>query len=206
MLRVTIELLSAITGETSKLGVAFLSNDGKGTRERGNYDVRVMRKGVESPLGKATREGRVEDYPRLAYSVWRLVARGLHAAFPEEREPGIAKLNASVMGGLKEIARLARLAGIPSGSMYDDRTHGEVSEALAWIDAGNAESDDVTYVGDALGCGKPAGDAREEFQRSIFRGLKLLAAGYSREHGEQINETQAGDVLNARTFVNALPV
>jgi hypothetical protein len=72
------------------LGRMFIYNAG-GTDERGDYEVRVCRKGNFNPGVAAiqtgdgfTRTGRVENYPRLAYNIWRLVLRGLRSAFPEE--------------------------------------------------------------------------------------------------------------------------
>lgn len=91
MIRVTIELVSAITGNTSEIGRMYITNDGEGSAERGSYDVAVCRRGttrIPAPcdlLGpKPTRSGRVENYPRLAYNVWRLISRALLSAFPEE--------------------------------------------------------------------------------------------------------------------------
>lgn len=88
MIRVTIELMSAITGRTSMLGRMFIANDGGGTVERGNYNVAVAKKGYQPelwPIDHAVaRTGKVTDYPRLAYNVWRLIARSVLAAFPEE--------------------------------------------------------------------------------------------------------------------------
>ncbi len=82
MIIVTIELESAITNKRSKLGVMHITNEGTGTTKRGNYLVRVMRKGSwHSPL----RTGGVNNYPRASYSVWRLVMRALKDAFPEEK-------------------------------------------------------------------------------------------------------------------------
>lgn len=75
-----------------ELGRAFIVNDGSGDRETGHYTVSVNRKGqtrVPSsivPKGpRPFREGRVGPYPRLRYSVWRLVLRSLMSCFPEER-------------------------------------------------------------------------------------------------------------------------
>ena len=82
MIIVTIELQSAITNERSKLGEMHICNDGTGTAERGNYFAHVMRKGS---WNKPQRHGRVYDYPRNSYSVWRLVMRALKDAFPEEK-------------------------------------------------------------------------------------------------------------------------
>ena len=80
MIVVKVELHSAVTGIVSEIGRTILVNDGTGTRSRGNYHVAVMRKGSRQTL----RNGRVEDYPRLSYNVWRLVSRALLSAFPEE--------------------------------------------------------------------------------------------------------------------------
>ena len=82
MIIVTIELQSAITGKRSKLGEMYISNDGTGTAERGNYLAHVMRKGS---WHKPQRRGVVKNYPRASYSVWRLVMRALKDAFPEEK-------------------------------------------------------------------------------------------------------------------------
>lgn len=197
MLKVTIELLSAITHRTSTLGVMYLSNDGQGTRERGNYDVRVMRKGVTSPLGKTTREGRVEDYPRLAYNVWRLIGRAIHAAFPEEREPGIAKLNADVMNGLHAFRAAFDAQFAPDRNQY-------ARAAQEWLDAAGAEPDtDDARVSEALGCNMPEGDAREAFQRSIFRGLKAVRHRWHATGTE--SEQTLTDIDNALKFIEALP-
>ena len=86
MIVVTVELWSARTGEKTVLGQTTICNVG-GTEKRGNYAVRVGRKGQSLEDGhlNPTREGRVEHYPRLGYSVWRLVIRALRSAFPEER-------------------------------------------------------------------------------------------------------------------------
>ncbi len=82
MIIVTIELQSAITNKRSKLGVMHICNDGTGTVKRGNYFAHIMRKGS---WNKPVRLGKVKDYPRASYSVWRLVMRALKDAFPEEK-------------------------------------------------------------------------------------------------------------------------
>jgi hypothetical protein len=99
VIKVTIELLSAITHRTTQIGCMYLANDGDksdGTGGRlGDYLVGVCRRGSEAvpapvnPDGqKPTRSGRVRDYPRNSYNVWRLIGRAIFASFPEER--GIA--------------------------------------------------------------------------------------------------------------------
>lgn len=91
MIIVDITLLPASGGEPRHLGRMVLTNDGAGTLKRGNYDVAVLRKGklrlatAELDDRAVTRRGRVEDYPRKSYSVWRLVLRALRKCFPEDK-------------------------------------------------------------------------------------------------------------------------
>jgi len=73
-----------------EIGRTFIYNDG-GTDELGDYEVRVCRRGrLERTTQQIvdgegfTRTGRIENYPRLAFNVWRLVLRALRSAFPEE--------------------------------------------------------------------------------------------------------------------------
>lgn len=82
-------------GDESKryeLGRTYIYNDGGGTGKRGNYEVRVCRKGSFTPdarkivSGKGfTRTGRVDNWPRKSYNIWRLILRCLMSAFPEEK-------------------------------------------------------------------------------------------------------------------------
>ncbi len=64
-----------------ELGRMLIDNVG-GTNKRGDYRVRVLRKGSET---KVLREGEVMNYPRLSYNIWRLVCRALKGTFPEEK-------------------------------------------------------------------------------------------------------------------------
>lgn len=57
-------------------------NKGSGSLIRGDYSVKVMRRGTKD---KVQRTGEVTSYPRESYSVWRLVMRALKSAFPEEK-------------------------------------------------------------------------------------------------------------------------
>lgn len=76
-----------------ELGRMYIANRGESRDpRRGDYDVAVCRRGsdaVPQPISDygplPTRRGEVRDYPRLSYNVWRLIARALLAAFPEER-------------------------------------------------------------------------------------------------------------------------
>jgi len=77
--------------KSRELGRAYIANDGTGDLERGNYTVAVCRKGSKrvprpiDPQGpNATRGAKIFDYPRLSYSVWRLITRSLKTCFPEE--------------------------------------------------------------------------------------------------------------------------
>lgn len=95
MIVVRIELHAASTGRVKEIGVMRLANIG-GDAERGDYEVRVQRReerelpGVpcdfESWDEPVTRTGAVKAFPRLSYNVWRLVARALLSAFPEEQK------------------------------------------------------------------------------------------------------------------------
>lgn len=80
MLVVKIELHSAITGQVTEIGKMIIANDGTGTREVGNYDVRLGRRGVQELskiYHKPSRRGRVLEYRRLSKSVWELVSKAL---------------------------------------------------------------------------------------------------------------------------------
>lgn len=75
MIVVRVDLVSAVTGRTSPLGSMRISNDGTGTRTRGNYNGETLRKGHDPlRLGGHVRSGRVEGYGRVAKPVWDLVA------------------------------------------------------------------------------------------------------------------------------------
>ena len=93
MIVVRIELHIARTGRVKEIGRMLIANVG-GSDKRGDYQVRVLRRKDSFREGEpcdftqwkspATRTGEVKSYPRLAYNVWRLVARALKSAFPEE--------------------------------------------------------------------------------------------------------------------------
>lgn len=99
MIVVRVELWSAVTKKKTTLAVATICNTkvSQGGK-RGDYVVNVAHKrsidksnthnvtaAVQASVNNPLRSGKVEDYPRLAYSVWRLVTRALKSAFPEER-------------------------------------------------------------------------------------------------------------------------
>lgn len=83
MIRITVELISANDRSIETIGRAYLFNDGTSTdRKRGSYNVRVCKRGSDTII---QRTGRVENFPRESYSIWRLVIRALLSAFPEEK-------------------------------------------------------------------------------------------------------------------------
>lgn len=143
MIVVKIELHSAVNGSVSEIGRMVIANDGDSdTVVRGNYDVAVCRRGstaVPAPIDpdgpKATRTGRVEDYPRIAYNVWRLIARAVLAAFPEERtskHTGKPVLDEQVMRGLE----LMRLHLDDDGHEWGFEQTTAVQAARAWLSQG----------------------------------------------------------------------
>lgn len=82
MIRVTVELLSAVDGRRETLGVMDICNDGSGTERNGNYIGRLYRKGTNN----IHRIGKVENFPRHSYVVWRLVLRMLADIFKDQEK------------------------------------------------------------------------------------------------------------------------
>jgi hypothetical protein len=101
MITVKIELWKRGNPEdVEEIGRMYIANDDRRSRldpSRGDYHVAVCRRGTTAvpreiygsdgpaDMPKAARAGSVQDYPRLAYNVWRLIARSLRSAFPEEK-------------------------------------------------------------------------------------------------------------------------
>lgn len=84
MIVVKVELHNANNGEISEIGRAIIFNDGSGTAERGNYGVRIGRKGNTlnaAILSHPQKQAKVLDYPRQSYTVWELVRRSLNAVY-----------------------------------------------------------------------------------------------------------------------------
>lgn len=78
MIIVTVSLLSAVTHEVSTLAMMTISNDGTGSDDVGNYDVRRLAKPAFK-LDKPSSVAHVAGHHRKADSVWRLVAKALRA-------------------------------------------------------------------------------------------------------------------------------
>lgn len=82
MITLQLDLHSKRTGKTTSLGSAVIINDGTSTDpKRGDYEISVARKNT----GQTLRRGKIKKFPRLSYNVWRMVARLLLEAFPEEK-------------------------------------------------------------------------------------------------------------------------
>ena len=69
-----------------EIGRMTITNDGtitKGNKDkRGSYDIAVMRRGTTD---RVQRRGRLENYAREAYCIWRLVGESLKKAFEVEK-------------------------------------------------------------------------------------------------------------------------
>ncbi len=147
MLKVTIELVSAVTGRTSEIGRMFIANDGEASKvnpKLGDYTVAVCKRGtsaVPAPIDElgpcSVRSGTVRDYPRHEHTVWRLVTQALHVAFPEEVLPAKRKakdypaLDATVMRGLQSLRHYLDAA------QHNGTTMADVVAAHEWLDAAN---------------------------------------------------------------------
>jgi hypothetical protein len=73
MIRVTVELISAVTGKTETLGVGTITNDGTGTIACGNYRVHLSRRTPGPPW----RSANLYDFPRRKLCAWDLLYRAL---------------------------------------------------------------------------------------------------------------------------------
>lgn len=86
MIVVKVELHSAITGKVETLSSVVISNDGKGSKKLGNYEVLQFRKSVDPSDPKShwwkrkpVRKGRVKNHPRLSQPVLKLVSKALRS-------------------------------------------------------------------------------------------------------------------------------
>lgn len=84
MIVVRVELWSAITGQKTDLGSVVIDNLGSGSRTRGDYRVRQVKKGgdlMDMVRGAANpvRQSHVMGHPRLSNPVLNLVFKALKA-------------------------------------------------------------------------------------------------------------------------------
>lgn len=73
MLKITIELISAIDGHQELVGIGYIINDGSGTPMSGNYDISIMR-GKEL---RALDRSHITNFPREIMDAWDLLYIGL---------------------------------------------------------------------------------------------------------------------------------
>ncbi len=82
MLRVTIEVIPSFSPDKPEtIATAIIINNGTGTKELGNYDVRFNETGRTSPL-----EVSVTEFPRLAYGPWGLLLAALNVPAEQLRK------------------------------------------------------------------------------------------------------------------------
>jgi len=74
MLLITVELISARTGQRSTLGFAEIYNDATGDEGTGNYVCKLYKWGAGRRVWKA---GSVSMFPRLKLGPWDLMYRAL---------------------------------------------------------------------------------------------------------------------------------
>jgi hypothetical protein len=94
MIRVTVELISAIDGKRSTLGVMDICNTGNSPNpKRSDYRGFLYKKGtvhkdqfIITNENNIHRRGSVEDFPRQSYVVWRLVLRMLRDMFKDQEK------------------------------------------------------------------------------------------------------------------------
>jgi hypothetical protein len=83
MIRVTVELISAISPDRNEiLGIAEIANTG-GSRTRGNYSVRLSKRGKQT--AQTWRVGEVREFPRLRLGGWDLLYQA-HKACVGDRQ------------------------------------------------------------------------------------------------------------------------
>lgn len=62
-----------------EIGAAMITNQGTGTRDAGNYTVRLMKSAEYARSPGVWKRGEVEGFPRLRLGPWDLLYRALHA-------------------------------------------------------------------------------------------------------------------------------
>lgn len=82
MIIVKVELHSAIDKTIQELARMYISNDGTGTEEVGNYKVELLKRGTTSVY----RVGKVLNHARKRLSVWILVVKALGSVFKDPKE------------------------------------------------------------------------------------------------------------------------
>jgi hypothetical protein len=94
MIRVTVELCSAITGKVEFKMVAKIVNDGKTSRinpARGSYECQLLDKN-----GDLWSTSEVHNFPRKNKHVWYLVGRAIWVALAKKDHEREAKKDARI--------------------------------------------------------------------------------------------------------------
>jgi hypothetical protein len=80
MIKIIVELTSAIDGHKEILGEAKICNDGTGTKTNGNYSYELKGKsGHQLKHGK----GKVKNFKRKQNNVWKLIYEVLNNHYNE---------------------------------------------------------------------------------------------------------------------------
>jgi hypothetical protein len=88
MVKVTIELCPYGSEENKEvLGTIYISNDGTGTRENGNYNVKIDNEHIKRKTGiEVEHLYRVESFPRLNLGAYDLLYRALKAVVGDRND------------------------------------------------------------------------------------------------------------------------
>ena len=79
MIKVQMNLISAVSRSRDAVLVTIeIYNDGTGSKTRGNYDFVIRGK-----RGQVMKEGRVENWPRVAKTPCALLQKVINTAYPK---------------------------------------------------------------------------------------------------------------------------
>jgi hypothetical protein len=79
MIVIKLELHSAIDHSVVEIGRMYLCNDGSGSEQVGNYQAKIMRRGVTDFNGQIYRTGLVLNHARKHDSVWKLILKAIQS-------------------------------------------------------------------------------------------------------------------------------
>lgn len=120
MLRVTIDMVPR--GEEARahtIGIVEIANDGRGSRTRGNYMVRLAKRGQPT---QTWRQGAVTDFPRQTKGPYDLLLHALVATVGTRNRRLIEELE-------EELSRAEAAAASPPITAREDQRIETPSEA-----------------------------------------------------------------------------
>jgi hypothetical protein len=79
MIVLKLELHSALDGSIEELGRMYIYNDGTGTQEIGNYNAKIMRKGIKDQFGPVYKTGYVFNHARKRDVIWKLILKAIQS-------------------------------------------------------------------------------------------------------------------------------